>query len=223
MHQQKSKKILIYFFLFLIIGTINNKNLNNFHFPNVKQISIIGLDEKNNFKLINELSFLKTNNLFFVDKKKISEIIDSNTLVEQYSVFKKYPSTLDISINKTVFLAQIKKDGKSFFLGSNGKLTKSLDKKKDLPFIFGDFKVENFFELKDAIDKTSFNFYDIKTLFFFKSGRWDLETNTGLLIKLPKKEIKKSIEMFVDFLRKNNDKEINKIDLRQLNQIIING
>ena len=57
MHQQKSKKILINFFLFLIIGTINNKNLNNFHFPNVKQISIIGLDEKNNFKLINIFIF----------------------------------------------------------------------------------------------------------------------------------------------------------------------
>ena len=36
MHQQKNKKILLYFFLFLIIGTLNNKNLNNLNFLKIK-------------------------------------------------------------------------------------------------------------------------------------------------------------------------------------------
>ena len=48
MQQQKSKKIFIYFFLFLIIGTLNNKNLNKANIPTINSITIEGLDEKNN-------------------------------------------------------------------------------------------------------------------------------------------------------------------------------
>ena len=52
MLQKKSKKILIYFFLFLMIGTFNNKNLSNVNFLKVKEISINGLDDFEDFKLI---------------------------------------------------------------------------------------------------------------------------------------------------------------------------
>ena len=48
MLQSKSKKILIYFFLFLIIGTLNNKNLTNLNFPTLNNIIVSGLDEKDN-------------------------------------------------------------------------------------------------------------------------------------------------------------------------------
>ena len=162
MPQQKSKKILIYFLLFLIIGTFNNKNLEDLSFLKIKKISIIGLGEKINFQLINSLNFLKGNNLFFLNKNKLIEKIDSNSLVEKYSVFKIYPSTLDIRIYKTIFLAQLKKNDDSFLLGSNGKFTKTIDTEIDLPFIFGDFKVINFFELKNAIDQTNLNFNEIR-------------------------------------------------------------
>ena len=69
MHQQKSKKILIYFFLFLIIGSLNNKNLNNFDFFKIKKIEINGLDENNNFELLKKLNNIKLDNIFFIDEK----------------------------------------------------------------------------------------------------------------------------------------------------------
>jgi cell division protein FtsQ len=223
MQQQKSKKIFIYFFLFLIIGTLNNKNLNKANIPTINSITIEGLDEKNNQELIDSLNFLKTKNLFFLNRIKISKIINSNHLVEEYSVFKKYPSTLNIKIDKTKFLAQIKKNDGNFFLGSNGKLIKTKNLKKELPFIYGDFKIKNFFELEKAINESNFNFKDIKNLFYFPSGRWDIETKSGLLIKLSKNELEKSIELFLTILDENYFKDIYKIDLRQSNQIVING
>ena len=70
MHQQKSKKILIYLFLFLIIGTLNNKNLNNFDFPKIKKIEINGLDENNNFELLKKLNFIKLENIFFINETR---------------------------------------------------------------------------------------------------------------------------------------------------------
>lgn len=219
----KSKKVLIYFILFIIIGTLNNKNLKNINLVKVNEIQVTGLDEKNHFEIIKNLDSVNISNIFFLRKTQIKEVIDSNDLVEKYSVFKLYPSTLIIKINKTKFLAQVKKNDDNFLLGSNGKFIKSISFKKDIPFIFGDFDNKSFFELKKAIDDSSFNYKQIKNLFFFKSGRWDIETNNGLLIKLPTNEIEKSLEFINNFLTEKKDENIYKIDLRQKNQIIING
>ena len=223
MHQQVNKKIFLYILLFLIVATFNNRNLNNIDLTKVDKILIEGLDEKKNSQLVDRLNFLREQNIFFLDNIKIKETIESSNLVEKYSVFKLYPSSLNISIIKTNFLAYTKKDGNYYLLGSNGKLIKTSELNQNLPLIFGDFKIKNFFELKDFMNEVNFEFKDVKNLFFFKSGRWDIETQYGLLIKLPKKEIKRSLQIFLDFIEVNDLSEIKEIDLRQHNQIIING
>ena len=218
---QKNKKIILYLFLFIIIGTLNNRNLRNEIFLKDININVTGLDEISNTELINNLNLLEMNNLFFLDEKKIKKILNSNNLIEKSFIFKKYPSTLDIKVYKTIFLAQLKKKDDIFFLGSNGRLIKSNKIEKDIPFIFGDFTIENFFQLKKAITKSNFNFNKIKKFFFFKSGRWDIEIESGLLIKLPKENIQQSLELSQKILNKNN-KKIKIIDLRQHKQVIIN-
>ena len=222
MPQQKSRKILIYIFLFLIIGTLNNKNLIKTNFIKLNTITVTGLEEKNNIDLVNNLNFLKFDNLMFLDKSQIVDIINSNTLVEKFFVIKKYPSTLNIEIQKTEFLAQTKKENKNFFLGSNGKLTRVDNFRSDIPYIFGEFKNKDFFELKEAVDESNFRYNQIKRLFFYKSGRWDIEMNNGLLIKLPRKEVKESLKLLIIFLDHNKKKNIKEVDLRQNKQIIIN-
>tara|TARA_B100001063_G_scaffold244526_1_gene277494 strand:+ start:3525 stop:4196 length:672 start_codon:yes stop_codon:yes gene_type:complete len=223
MLHQKSKKIFIYLFLFLIIGTLNNKNVNNFYFFKIDTISIKGLDEKNNNKLSRDLNFLKLNNLFFLNKLEINEVVGTNNLIENFSVFRKYPSSLEIMISKTNFLAKIKKDDKDFILGSNGRLIATPHDTVNLPFIFGNFEIENFFNLKKAIDETKLDYNEVKNLYSFKSGRWDIETKNGLVIKLPKDNLKRTLELYLIFISENKEKKINTIDLRQTNQIIING
>ncbi len=206
-----------------MIGSLNNKNIKDLNFLQINKISITGLDEKNNFQIKKDLNFLKFENLFFLDKEKIKEIIDTNNLIESYSVFKKYPSKVEIEIKKTNFLAQVKKNNNNYVLGSNGKLIKVKDPQIDMPYIFGEFKVKNFFYLRNVINETKFNYEEIKSFFFFKSGRWDIETKNGLLIKLPKNDIKRSLELITRFLNENDKNKIYKIDLRQNKQIVING
>ena len=220
---QKNKKIILYLFLFIIIGTLNNRNLRNENLLKDININVTGLDEISNAELINNLNLLEMNNLFFLDEKKIKKILNSNNLIEKFFIFKKYPSTLDIKVYKTIFLAQLKKKDDIFFLGSNRKLIKSNKIVKDIPFIFGDFRIENFFQLKKAITKSNFNFNEIKNLFFFKSGRWDIKTKSGLIIKLPKENIKKSLNLVVNFVNQKSEIEMSVIDIRQNNQIIVNG
>ena len=223
MLQRKSKKILIYIFLFIIIATFNNKHLNNLTFFKILSISTKGLDEKNNFELTENLDFLKNESIFKLNKLEIKKIVEANNLVEKYSVYIIYPSTLKIKIKKTNLLAHVKKGSDNFILGSNGKLIKSDKTEKNLPSIYGDFKTKNFFELKDIMQETNFNFSDVKNLYFFKSGRWDIETKQGLIIKLPQQNLKQSLEIFFDFKKIKDLKEIKEIDLRQNNQIITNG
>ena len=223
MHQQRSKKIFLYIFLFVFIGTLNNKNLKNINFLKISEIKISGLEKDKILELNNNLDFLKFNNLFLLNKKKIDKIIRSNNLVEEYSVFKKYPSSIYIEIEKTEFLAYVRKNDDNFILGSNKKLVETKDIKKKIPFIFGNFKNDSFFELKKLIDETNFDYNKIKNLFFFKSGRWDIETNSGIIIKLPKKDLKESLVIAINILTDNQFKKIRTIDLRQINQIILNG
>ena len=40
------------------------------------------------------------------------------------------------------------------------------------------------------IDNSNFDYGNIKNLFYFKSGRWDIEMESGLILKLPKKILK---------------------------------
>ena len=222
MPRRKSKKILIYFLLFISLGTLSHNDFYENNLIRLNQIIITGLDEKNNNDLVNRLDYIRLNNLFFLEKTKIIEIINTNPLIEKYSVFINYPSTLNIKIEKTKFLAKVNKDGKSFFLGSNGKLIESFQIRNDLPSIYGDFNNENFFNLKKIIDESDISYEQIKNLFFFKTGRWDIETHEGLLIKLPKNRIEKSIKLLIDFLDQNKEKKLNLVDLRQYNQIVIN-
>ena len=114
MHQQKSKKILTYLFLFLIIGTLNNKNLNNFHFPKIDQINVSGLDDQGNSEILRSLEVFKSDNLFFLDPKKIEKMINNISYIDEFFISKKYPTTLNVKIQKAKYLAYTIKDNKTF-------------------------------------------------------------------------------------------------------------
>ena len=58
MQQQKGKKILIYFFLLLVVGSINNVNINGLKFQNINNINITGLDIKNKVILLKKIKNL---------------------------------------------------------------------------------------------------------------------------------------------------------------------
>ena len=106
-------------------------------------------------------------------------------------------------------------------LGSNGKLVRSYDKENKVPMIFGEVNYK-YFDFKNIIEESDFDYNKIKNLFFYKSGRWDIETDNGILIRLPKENLKKSLNFALEIMNKNQFKKIIKIDLRQKNQVIIN-
>ena len=222
MLQQKSKKIFVYIFLLFFIGTFNNKNLNETNFLKIQNIDISGLSEEKNLEVLERLEILKIDNLFLLKKLQIEKLINSFNYIENYSVFKKYPSSINIKLNETNYLAYVTKDNMNFYLGSNKKFIKVENDQKNLPFIFGNFDLEKFFELKKIIDELKFDKKEIKNYFFFPSGRWDLEMNSGILLKLSRDELEQSLKLSIKILKAKNNENLKIIDLRQTNQVIIN-
>ena len=222
MPYKKSKKILIYFFLFLLIGTFNNKNINNFNDLKINSIYVLGLSEKKNIEVQKSFEFLKFQNLFLLKKIQIEKLLNSFNYIENYSVYKKFPSTLKVELNETKYLVYVTKDNKNFYLGSNGKLIPTSYQKNNLPYIFGTLDTRKFFELKEIMDKFNFDFKKIKKLFFFPSGRWDLELNNGMMIKLSRDRLEENFKLFLAILKDENFKDISVIDMRQSDQVIIN-
>ena len=117
MHQRKGKKILIYLFILIFAGSINNTALTKIEFENIKNISISGLNDEENLNILNDIQDLDLKSIFLINKNEISKIINSNNLVEKYEITKKYPHSLDIKITKTTFLAKINSNGQIYLVG----------------------------------------------------------------------------------------------------------
>ena len=222
MHQRISKKIIIYLFLFTILVTVNNINFLNFNLPQISNFVISGLNNSEKKIFEEDLNFLRNENIISVDKDEVSKKIYANKIVEDLFVFKKYPSELKILIKRTNFLAITKKNNQNYYIGSNGNFILTKDILENLPFIFGDIEPEEFLKLKLHIDKSKFDFDQIKNLFFFKSKRWNIETKKGLVIKLPLNQIDLSLNILSRIVSEEQFKNKKVIDLRNNGQIITN-
>ena len=77
-------------------------------------------------------------------------------------------------------------------------------------------------KFKKIIDKSKFEYEKIENIFFFSSGRWDIQFKNNLLVRLPSKNIKKTLDLVSDFLLENNNNSIKIVDARIQNQIILN-
>ena len=87
----------------------------------------------------------------------------------------------------------------------------------ELPFIFGNPEVFEFFKIKEIIDKSRISYTEIKNLYFFPSKRWDLELVDNTIIKLPNDNVYLALNLAIEFL---SDHKF--IDARIKNQIILN-
>jgi len=222
MHQRKSKKIFLYFLILLIVGSINNISLNDLNLYKIQNIEVSGLNEYENKKISQNIKNLNLKNILFLNENEIKTLINSYSVIENYYVFKKYPSTININIEKTKFFAKINYDNKIFLVGSNGKLTPNNSKYKYLPFIFGTPEIQDFLDFKKIIKQSKFSYEKIKNLYYFPTKRWDIKMKNNILIKLPSNLTTKTLDDIYDFIQNYNLDKMRVIDVRIRNQIILN-
>jgi|TARA_B110000238_G_scaffold13677_1_gene13404 cell division protein FtsQ len=224
MHQSigKKNKIAIYIIFILILSTINWRFVEPQKKYNLKidKIEVIGLSNSKNLEIKNELSNIFYQNIFILKREEINRIINQHNIIEEYNIKKIYPSTLNIDIKPTKFVARIS-DNNQLIVGSNGKLILSYQSNQKLPYIFGEFKSKEFLEFKKNIDQSKFNFSEFKTVYLFPSNRWDISTNDDILIKLPLNNMSESLNTAYRILDSTQFKDKNIIDLRIKNHLIV--
>ena len=226
MHRSINKnKIYFYLFILFFLSSIFNFSLvNNLkEFNSLKNIEIIGLKENEKKSLKNQLKVFLNQNIFFIDESLMLEKLKYFKYLDGVTIKKIFPSKLSIIVQKTKFLGITYIDGKKYIIGKNGKFIPSqqIENIYNLPLIFGKFSVSEFLILQNIFEQNQLDLKEINKYFYHKSKRWDLEFKNGLIIKLPSKNIKNSLEIYKSLVKNNKIKKINIIDLRIPNQIVL--
>ncbi len=218
-------KLYLYFFLLIFLSSTFNiqfsKNFKNKF--SLKQINIEGLsyDEKKIIEI--ELNDLKNINIFKLSKDKVVDKLNKFNFLENTYVKKIVPSSLNINLTRTHILGKTFINGEEFYIGKNGKFINSdqINLRKETPQIFGDFNINEFLNLQKILDNYQLKNLSIQKYFYYKNKRWDLIFSNGVILRLPSKNYKDSIEIYKKLLINNNLKNIKVIDLRIINQIIL--
>ena len=224
MHQSigKKNKVIIYLILLFILSTTSGKfavSQNNYSSINTK-INIEGLSSIENLKISNELSNLFYKDILFIDKKEINKIMNKYNIIEEYNIKRIYPSTINIKIKPTKYLARTSNDNQ-LLVGANGKLIKDEENTEILPYIFGEFNSTDFLTLKKNIEQSKFIFKELKTLYFFQSNRWDILTDNDILIKLPLSNSLESLNFAYKIISNDEFKKKSIIDLRVKKNLVV--
>jgi cell division protein FtsQ len=223
MHQLTSKKnkIIIYLLFLFILSTTSLKLINDQSTlsSSVSKINIIGLSERKNLEILNNLNNFLYKSIFIIHKDEIKKILEKHNIIQEFSIKKIYPSTLNIEIKPTKFIARVSNNGQ-YLVGANGKLIEDKNNNELLPYIFGEFNSQQFLSFKQNIERSIFSFSNLKTLYFFPSGRWDILTNNDILIKLPKERMVASLNLSKKLIDNDNFKDNKFIDLRVKNHLV---
>ena len=223
MHQStgKKNKIIIYLLFLFILSTTSAKLINdqNKLSSSISKINIIGLSERKNLEILNNLNNLLYKSIFVIKEEEIKKILEKHNIIQKFSIKKIYPSTLNIEIKATKFIARVYNNGQ-YLVGANGKLIEDKDSNELLPYIFGEFNSQQFLTFKQNIEKSIFSFSNLKTLYFFPSGRWDILTDNDILIKLPKEHMVASLNLSKKLIDNDNFKDNKFIDLRVKNHLV---
>tara|TARA_Y100000591_G_C21850556_1_gene711441 strand:+ start:713 stop:1399 length:687 start_codon:yes stop_codon:yes gene_type:complete len=220
------KKYILYIFFFLILTTINNLKVKKLNIFAIKNIEIINqsekfYDESFNNKLIQEFDYLLNRNIFFIDKEKLNFKLLNNKLISNFKIKKNYPSKLVINYEKTRPIANIILDNQNFLIGSNYKLIETENMLEDLPNVFGKPKMKQFRQIIEQVNLSNINFDDITDYYYFKSMRWNIRLNNGILIKLPEDNFFEYLNLAWKILENEKVLIKNTLNLSVKNQVII--
>ena len=220
-------------FLYLINTQINFMNSTKFEFINklliengftIKNINIKGtyhLDQKNILKIINSYN---KKNIFNVSLKNIYNEIKQNTWVEEVSIKKIYPNTLEIDLIEKEPIAIWQNKSVNHLITKNGEIISEANLnnfKKHLPIIIGRNAHKNVYSFLQILNIDKNLTKNIWSLTFVNERRWDIHFNQGLTIRLPSTSVKEAWEKIILLSKKFNILSLNltELDLRSSNNV----
>ena len=212
---------LIILFIFLTTYTPKFDFIINSNFS-IQKIEIEGNSILNSEEIVQKLNFLYTENLFLLNLKDIEKNLKNETFIESFSVKKIYLNTLKIRIVEKKPIAILQNKKKKYYISDKGDFMdfKDIEKYRDLPTVFGNGKF--FYSLYQDLEYIKFPLEEVKSFYFFESGRWDLLMNDNKQIKLPIKDYLISLKNYMNLKSNSNFNKYKIFDYRIKDQLILN-
>ena len=218
------KKSLFWLLIFFVFFTtykpkssfIQNSKLN------IQEIIIENNSVLDANEIKQNLTALYEKSLFFLNIEDIEIKLKNINLIESFSVKKIYPHTLKIIIIEKEPIAILQNKKKKFYITSKGDVIgfRNLDIYNNLPIVLGNGN--NFYSLYKNLESIKFPLEEIKSFYFFESGRWDLIMHDNKVLKLPINNYLYSLENFMKSINDNKFDTYKIFDYRIKNQIILN-
>ncbi len=188
----------------------------------IQKIEIEGNSILNSDEIVRKLNFLYTENLFFLNLKDIEKNLKNETFIESFSVKKIYLNTLKIKIVEKEPIAILQNKKKKYYISDKGDFIdfKDIERYRDLPTVFGNGKF--FYSLYQDLKYIKFPLEEVKSFYFFESGRWDLLMNDNKQIKLPIKDYLISLKNYMNLKSNSNFNKYKIFDYRIKDQLILN-
>ena len=218
---KKSLFWLIIFFILLTSYTPKFSFIPNFRL-NIEEINVENNLILNSDEIKKKINYLYEKNLFFLNVKNIEKNLKSFEFIESFTLKKIYPNELKIIITEKKPIAILQNKKEKFYISDNGSIIKfkSQDIFNDLPTVFGDGST--FFSLYKDLKNIKFPIKEIKSFYFFESGRWDLVMENDKIIKLPIKDYLFSLQNYIDLKNEDNFNRYKIFDYRIKDQLILN-
>tara|TARA_B100001057_G_scaffold459625_1_gene509959 strand:+ start:262 stop:936 length:675 start_codon:yes stop_codon:yes gene_type:complete len=221
MHLLKDKKYKFIFYSLLIVflTSTNNYNFINGNLFSVKHIYVSGLSKEKNKIINNQIKNIKEENIFFLKKDYFTKLINRND-TKYLNIKKKYPNELKLDFIPAKPLCIIEIQDSKIVLGDNGKKLDIKIKSNNVPTVLGSDNFSEIFYVINLLKSSKFEHKKIEKIIFFKSGRFDVNLNNGVIIKFPIKYNKEIINYSSNLLIDRKFANSKIIDLRIKNKII---
>ena len=224
----KTYKIIILLFTFILLTTYTPKNLNFIYKEKDNFFKITQVEVTNNYRIdksliFKRLKYIYNKNIIFLSNRDIlTHLIDIDYL-ERIEVKKKYPDTIVIKIYETEPVAILYKEKDKYILDSLSNLIalkESLDE-KELPKVFGLEAETDFINFFNQLRSNKFPKNKIKSYTYFQINRWDLKLINDQVIKFPPEKREEAIQRSVELLDREDFKKYKVIDLRIDGKIVV--
>ena len=218
------KRSFFWFIIFFILLTTYQPNFTffskfrlNIQDIEIKNVTILKPDD-----IKKKINFLYNEKLFFLNIKDIKESLKPVSFIESFSIKKIYPNKLRLIIVEKKPIAIIQNKKEKSYISDKGDLIKfeNIEIYNDLPTVFGNEIA--FYSLYKDLKNIKFSTGNIKSFYFFESGRWDLIMKDNKVIKLPINNYLFSLENFMKTMKNDDFKNYKIFDYRIKDQIILN-
>ena len=224
----KINKVFFLLVLFIILSTYNSKNSNLATEENTTFFKIENIIVNNNFiikkeKIKKQLKENYNKSIFLIKESEIKKSLNKLEFLKDIEVKKKYPNTLIVKIYETKPIAILFKDKVKYLLDSSSNLIvyKGDMHFTNLPNIIGNGSEKYFINFFNLLKNNSFPTDKIKTFYYFKISRWDIQLKDDKMIKYPRNFDKEIINKSIELINRNDFKNYNIIDLRVDGKIIV--